>query len=304
MANVTEFAAGSWAPTRFTEPYLPQLPEHAARDHARRPEHVDVGMAVGQQRLPGGGRHARAVHVEASGRRSRLPTRRRASRRRGSSAEAITTSALGLPCGGAHEPVDPGGERVRVGAADRRRVKATRLRRHLRPAGPARRPTAPEPAGAELGERVGRLPTEGCRSPESRIGARIGGAISTEEAIAACQSSVGAITTAEGWVPGVCRGIDRERDPGGVRDRVGSRDAGRVLGRQRGKAELLARLGRLRLDADAGVGAVTTTSLRAAAAAAGEQRAVGDGESEQEERAHLRGGTLASVRRESRCPGL
>ena len=38
-------------------------------------------------------------------------------------------------------------------------------------------------------------------APDSRIGARIGDDISTDEAIAACQSSVGASVTAVGWVP-------------------------------------------------------------------------------------------------------
>ena len=38
-------------------------------------------------------------------------------------------------------------------------------------------------------------------APDSRIGARIGEDISTDEAIAACQSSVGASVTAVGWVP-------------------------------------------------------------------------------------------------------
>jgi hypothetical protein len=42
--------------------------------------------------------------------------------------------------------------------------------------------------------------------PDRRIGARIGAAISTEAAIAACQSPVGAIVTALGWVPGIVEG--------------------------------------------------------------------------------------------------
>ena len=41
---------------------------------------------------------------------------------------------------------------------------------------------------------------------ERSMGARIGGAISTEEANAACQLLVGARVTADGWVPGACDG--------------------------------------------------------------------------------------------------
>ncbi len=41
---------------------------------------------------------------------------------------------------------------------------------------------------------------------ESSTGARSGGAISTEEANAACQLLVGASVTTEGCVPGACEG--------------------------------------------------------------------------------------------------
>ena len=49
--------------------------------------------------------------------------------------------------------------------------------------------------------------------PESRIGAPIGGAISTDAAIAASQSSVGAIVTAVGWVPGAAEGNTASATP-------------------------------------------------------------------------------------------
>ncbi len=49
--------------------------------------------------------------------------------------------------------------------------------------------------------------------PDSSTGARIGGAISTEAAIAACQSSDGASVTAVGWVPGAAEGNTASATP-------------------------------------------------------------------------------------------
>ena len=71
---------------------------------------------------------------------------------------------------------------------------------------------APEPVGAS---RPSALVVAGGSAvlPESRIGARIGGAISTEAAIAACQSSVGAIVTAVGWVPATWEGKTASATP-------------------------------------------------------------------------------------------
>ena len=49
--------------------------------------------------------------------------------------------------------------------------------------------------------------------PDSSSGARIGGAISTAEAIAACQSPVDASATAVGWVPGAADGNTARATP-------------------------------------------------------------------------------------------
>ena len=63
--------------------------------------------------------------------------------------------------------------------------------------------------------------------PESRIGARIGGAISTEAAIAASQSSVGAIVTAVGWVPAATEGNTASATP--AASEIGSTPDTRVV---------------------------------------------------------------------------
>ena len=63
--------------------------------------------------------------------------------------------------------------------------------------------------------------------PDSRIGARIGGAISTEAAIAASQSSVGASVTAAGWVPGAEDGYTASATP--AASAIGSAPATRVV---------------------------------------------------------------------------
>ena len=48
---------------------------------------------------------------------------------------------------------------------------------------------------------------------ENRMGARIGGDISTEDAIEASQSSVGVSVTADGWVPGAEDGYTASATP-------------------------------------------------------------------------------------------
>ena len=63
--------------------------------------------------------------------------------------------------------------------------------------------------------------------PDSRIGARIGAAISTDEAIAACQSSVGASVTAVGWVPAAAEGYTASATP--AASAIGSAPATRVV---------------------------------------------------------------------------
>ncbi len=70
----------------------------------------------------------------------------------------------------------------------------------------------PEPVGAS---RLSALVVAGGSAalPERRIGAWIGDAISTEAAIAASQSSVGAIVTAAGWVPATCDGNTASATP-------------------------------------------------------------------------------------------
>ena len=66
-------------------------------------------------------------------------------------------------------------------------------------------PIAPEPVGASE-ERPSAVAVGSDVGPESRIGALIGAAISTEEAIAACQSPVGASVTTWGCVPAPLEG--------------------------------------------------------------------------------------------------
>ena len=68
--------------------------------------------------------------------------------------------------------------------------------------------------------------------PDSSIGARIGGAISTEAAIAACQSEVGASATARGCVPGAADGYTASATPAASATGIGAGHPGRVLGRQ------------------------------------------------------------------------
>src|SRR5690348_9522714 len=63
--------------------------------------------------------------------------------------------------------------------------------------------------------------------PDSRIGARIGDDISTDEAIAACQSSVGASVTAVGWVPGAAEGYTASATP--AASAIGSAPGTRVV---------------------------------------------------------------------------
>ena len=127
------------------------------------------GLPVGQQRLAGGRRDAGASSRTASGRRSRRPSPRPASRTPGCRREAITTSRLGLPARGADEPVDRGGQRVRIAARIARRAQPAGLGHvpdpdHLR-AADARRIRS---ARARRARR--RWPTEatGCRQQHRR----------------------------------------------------------------------------------------------------------------------------------------
>src|SRR5919201_443808 len=87
-------------------------------------------------------------------------------------------------------------------------------------------PTAPEPVGAS---RLRALDVaEGSEElPERRIGAFRGPDIRTDEAIAACQSSVGAITAAAGWVPDAAEGYTASATA--AASAIGSAPATRVV---------------------------------------------------------------------------
>src|SRR5436190_19169817 len=86
--------------------------------------------------------------------------------------------------------------------------------------------TAPEPVGASVlsasDVAEGR---EWC--PDSSTGALIGEDIRTAEAIAACQSSSGAIVTAPGWVPEAAEGYTASATP--AASAAGSAPATRVV---------------------------------------------------------------------------
>ena len=132
-----------------------------------------------------------------------------------------------------------------------------------RPAGRSGAGTAPmritwapsdgaRPGRGERGQRVGGGRRAASRLPDSSIGARIGGAISTEAAIAACQSSLGARVTAAGWVPGAADGYTASATP--AASATGSAPATRVvfLVASDREAELLRGLRGLRADPDRG----------------------------------------------------
>src|SRR5450755_938308 len=143
----------------------------------------------------------------------------------GSSAEAITTSGLLLPSAAlTKRSISPA--RAYGPAASTETAR--------RPFGAGTLPTlitwaplaTPEPVGASAlsASAVARGSSE---PPESSTGARIGGAISTAEATAACQSLLGAIVTAVGWVPGATDGYTASATP--AASAVGSLPGTRVV---------------------------------------------------------------------------
>ena len=128
-----------------------------------------------------------------------------------SSAEAITTSGLGLPAAAVA---------YRSIAAASAYGSVPEIAAPLRPVAAGTSPTritcAPPTEAAPVGaRRCSAFVVAGgsAPGPESRIGARIGGAMRTDAAIAACQSSVGASATAVGWVPGTVEGNTASATP-------------------------------------------------------------------------------------------
>src|ERR1700733_3982083 len=73
-------------------------------------------------------------------------------------------------------------------------------------------PAAPDPVGASA-DRASLVAAGSAVAPESSTGAPMGGAISTDAAIAACQSPVGASVTTFGWVPGTTDGNTARATP-------------------------------------------------------------------------------------------
>src|ERR1700761_9237520 len=73
-------------------------------------------------------------------------------------------------------------------------------------------PAGPDPVGASA-VRASLVAAGSVVGPESRTGAWMGEAISTEAAIAACQSPVGASVTAVGWVPDTTDGNTARATP-------------------------------------------------------------------------------------------
>src|SRR5579884_4480040 len=81
---------------------------------------------------------------------------------------------------------------------------------------PTRMTWAPDTAPEPIGFRAFRasLVAEGSdEPPDRRIGAASGGEEKTDAAIAACQSSVGARTTTDGWVPPPVEGYSARATP-------------------------------------------------------------------------------------------
>src|SRR5579875_1567211 len=122
----------------------------------------------------------------------------------GSSAEAMTTSGLGLP---AAAVANRSMAAVSVnGSLPLMAIERMPLTRGTDPTRITWAPSAePDPAGANA-FRVVAVIGGSEPGPESRSGARIGQAISTEAAIAASQSLVGASATTGGCVPGATEG--------------------------------------------------------------------------------------------------
>src|SRR5579884_281044 len=119
-------------------------------------------------------------------------------------------------------------------------------------------PTAPVGASRD---RAWAVALGNLAAPESSTGARIGEAIITAEASAACQSSVGAIVTAAGWVPEPMEGNTASATP--AASATGSAPATRVvfLVASAGKTISCAAWGELELTPTVTLGARTTTVL-------------------------------------------
>ena len=134
---------GSPLPIRVTVAELAERLDDGVGDRLGRAEHVDPRLAGGtaarRASRPGSCRGGRT----APGRRTSRPTRRRASRSPGSSADAMTTRVALLAARGGGEGVDRAGEGERVGAGHVGRAQARRPR-HVADAddlGVARRPS-------------------------------------------------------------------------------------------------------------------------------------------------------------------
>src|SRR5947209_946044 len=129
----------------------------------------------------------------------------------GSSAEAITTSGVALPAAAVAKrsiaAVSANGSEPEMVAARRPFGAGT---------SPIRITCAPPAAPLPVGESTPSASTVAdgrLELPERRTGARIGDAISTDAAIAASQSSVGAIVTTFGWLPGAAEGYTASATP-------------------------------------------------------------------------------------------
>ena len=104
----------------------------------------------------------------------------------------------------------------------------------LRPLGAGTEPTritwapfaAPDPVGASV-DTTSAVAAGSDPAPDRSTGARIGGAIRTEAAIEAAQSSLGAMVTAAGWVPGAADGYTASATP--AASATGSAPATRVV---------------------------------------------------------------------------
>ena len=115
-------------------------------------------------------------------------------------------------------------------------VRGGRARRSRRS---ACRPCASRSRRGQRAQRVGREVRDRRPCRVSRIGAPIGAAPQAGAAIPEAQSSSLDQADRGGALDAPGRREHGERDAGGVGDRVEPGDAGRVLGRERGKAEIL-----------------------------------------------------------------
>ena len=228
----------------------------ACRVAAGTPELFDEQDRVAALGRPAGGRH-----------RVRGVVGRRRSRRRGSSCPRAALAKRSIAAASEYGSAagDRGRPAARTASGRRRRGSPVRRRpRRSRSARAALSASAVADGSDEL--------------PDSRIGARIGAAISTDEAIAACQSSVGASVTTGGWVPAPRRDTPRaprrpRRRPGRRRRRGScswSRPSGiRASGRPRASEAAMPGSGpRDQLVAASTAGEAATASARSAAARA------------------------------------